>query len=139
MSVSISAQYLGDKKVRLSHGPSGSEICTVPPLDNQGDGSSFSPTDLGAASVLSCMMTLIALGAEARDIQIAGLNGTVEKHMSSNPRRIGRLELVIHLPESLSIDERAKLERAALTCPMHYSLHPDIEKPVQFVYDVRGS
>ncbi len=137
MSVMISAQYLGDKKVRLVHGPSGCEIYTVPPVDNQGDGSSFSPTDLGAASVVSCMITLVALAAAARQISVVGMCGSVKKHMSSSPRRIARLEIVIRLPEALLDEERQIIERAALTCPMNYSLHPDVEKQVQFVYDVK--
>lgn len=136
MTVSITAKYVGQKKVQLTHGPSGVELVTAPPVDNQGDGSSFSPTDLGAASLLSCMMTLMVLFADRTGLDLSGMHGSVEKHMSQNPRRIAKLKVNLHLPHALSADNRAKLERAALTCPMHHSLHPDIEKPIRFIYDV---
>ncbi len=101
-----------------------------------GDGSTFSPTDLVAAALGACMMTLIGILADREGIDLSGMHFRVEKHMNATPRRIGKLPITIHLPENIALDKREKVERAALTCPVHHSLHPDIEIPVEFLYDV---
>jgi uncharacterized OsmC-like protein len=103
-------------------------------LDNNGDGSSFSPTDLVAAALGACMLTIVAMVAERDGISTEGLSFTVEKHMQSNPRRIGSLPVHVHMPAGLTPAQRAKLERAALTCPVHHSLLPEIEKVITFHY-----
>jgi putative redox protein len=136
MSVQITGTYQGNKKVQLVHGPSGATITTVPPVDNQGDGSSFSPTDLASGSLGACMLTIIALVAERDGIDIRGSSFSVTKEMQASPRRIARLSVVFHLPEGLTADQQQKLKNAALTCPVHKSLHPDIEIPVEFIFDV---
>ena len=135
MTVEITGVYRGANKVELTHGPSGTVLTTVPPVDNQGDGSSFSPTDLVATGLGACMLSLIALVGERSGLPLVGMTVAVRKHMSAAPRRIGKLEVEIHLPAALSADDRTKLERAALTCPVHHSLHPEIEIPVSFLYD----
>jgi len=135
MAVQITGRYLGDKKVQVTHGPSGTELVTVPPVDNQGDGSSFSPTDLVPTSLGACMLTVMGIVAERSGISLEGTEFSVEKHMQKDPRRIGRLPVTIHLPQALTPEERSKLERTALTCPVHKSLHPEIEIPVEFIYD----
>ncbi len=136
MSVSISATYLGKKKVELLHADSGVKIVTDAPRDNSGEGKSFSPTDLVAAAFGSCVMTTIAIVAERGGIVVDGMRMTVEKHMVEDPRRIGSLPLQIHLPQALLPHERQKLERAALGCPVHKSLHPEIRSDIAFMYDV---
>jgi putative redox protein len=137
VAVEITGRYTGQLKTELTHGPSGVVLRTAAPVDNQGDGSSFSPTDLAAAALASCMVTTLAIVAERDGIDLAGVSFRVEKHMAGEPRRIARLPVEIHLPASLPPAERQKLERAAHTCPVHRSLVPEIEKDVRFVYDVR--
>jgi putative redox protein len=136
MTVFIEGRYQGAKKVALCHAESGVTIETAAPKDNGGDGSSFSPTDLVAAAVGSCMVTIMGLMAERDGSSLAGTWFTVEKHMSASPRRIARLPVVIHLPKQLTPAERTKLERGAHTCPVAHSLHPDVKVEVTFCYDV---
>lgn len=136
MSVTITGKYIGNKNVQLKHGPSGAEIKTAAPLDNNGDGSSFSPTDLVAGSLGACMLTIVGIVAERDSIDIRGAHFSVEKHMSTSPRRIAALPISIHLPKTLEEITRKKLEVAAMACPVHKSLLPEIEIAVNFVYDV---
>ncbi|MFM1847795.1 MAG: hypothetical protein RL417_1269 [Pseudomonadota bacterium] len=136
MAVKIHGRYLGNKKIRLKHGDSGTEITTAAPKDNGGDGSSFSPTDLVAAALGSCMVTIMGLMAEREGILLDGTWFEVEKHMSQSPRRLGHLPVMIHLPRGLTPEQRLKLERGAHTCPVHHSLHPEISVEVTFLYDV---
>ena len=135
MAVEITGKYIGNLKNELTHGPSGAKLITVPPVDNQGDGSSFSPTDLVATALGSCMLSLITLVGQRDNLDLTGLAFRAEKHMVSNPRRIGSIPVTIQMPKGLIPEQRKKLENAALTCPVHRSLHPDVEKPVTFVYE----
>lgn len=134
MAVEITGTYQGQLKVALQHGPSGAVIHTAAPVDNQGDGSSFSPTDLVATALGACMVTIMGIVAEREGIDLRGLTFRVEKHMQSDPRRIARLPVRIEMPAGLSSAQRKKLERGALTCPVHKSLLPEIDKPVDFIY-----
>jgi len=134
MAVEITGRYLGDLKVELHHGPSGTVVRTAAPVDNQGDGSSFSPTDLAAASLGACMLTLIGIVGKRDGLDLTGLAFRLEKHMASNPRRIGAVPVTIQMPAGLTPEQRKKLEAAALTCPVHKSLSDEVEKPVEFVY-----
>lgn len=134
MAVSMSGRYLGHLKVELEHGPSGAKITTAAPVDNQGDGSSFSPTDLCAASLGACMLTVMGIVAERDGIDFSTCRFTIEKHMQADPRRIAKLPLVIDMPAGLGADARKKLERTAKHCPVHHSLLPEIEIDVRFVY-----
>lgn len=134
MAVEITGRYAGRLKVELVHGPSGTRLTTAAPVDNQGDGSSFSPTDLVATALGACMLTTMAIFAERVGIPLAGATFRVEKHMEGNPRRIARLPVRFEMPAGLSADDRTKLERAALTCPVHRSLGADVDHPVEFVY-----
>ncbi len=135
MSVEITGNYLGKLKVQLNHGPSGAILTTAAPVDNNGDGSSFSPTDLVAAALGACMLTIMGIVAERDGIDLSKASFRVEKHMSATPRRIGSLPISFSLPADILPEQRAKLERAALTCPVHHSLHPDIEVKVEFKYE----
>jgi putative redox protein len=131
----IQLEYQGDLHCKAVHGPSGAELMTDAPKDNQGRGEAFSPTDLVATALGSCMLTLMGMMARTLNIDIAGATATVEKEMTTAPpRRIQRLTVRIHVPRDLSLEQREKLERAAHTCPVHKSLHPDIETPIEFTW-----
>ena len=134
MAVEITGVYTGNLKVEVEHGPSGTKLSTAAPVDNQGDGSSFSPTDLAAASLGACMLTIMGIVARREGIDLAGCRFRLDKHMSSDPRRLGRVPVVIDMPAGLDAQQRRKLERGALTCPVHRSLHPEVDKAVEFVY-----
>lgn len=139
MGVGVGARYLGNKKVELTHLPSGAVIRTDAPKDNNGEGTLFSPTDLVAAALCTCTLTVISIVAERDGVELQGAHAHAEKTMSGpqdGPRRIVALPLVIHLPKALGAELRAKYERVARTCPVHHSLHPDISAPITFVYDV---
>ncbi len=134
MSVKINGTYLGNKSIELVHEPSGAAIRTAAPVDNNGDGSSFSPTDLAASSVAACMVTIMAIVADRDGIDMSGTTFVIEKIMNAEPRRIGKIPVTIRLPGRLTEKERRKLEGAAHACPVHRSLHPDIDITVEFVY-----
>ena len=135
MSVSIKGNYKGGLGVELIHGPSGTKISTAAPVDNQGDGSSFSPTDLIAGGLGACMLTLIGIVAERDGIELGDMSFVAQKHMTSSPRRIQTVEIIIQLPSDLTDSQRKKLERAALTCPVKNTLSAETEIPVTFKYD----
>lgn len=133
--VAISLEYQGDLHCRAVHGPSGTELTTDAPKDNQGRGESFSPTDLVATALGSCMLSVMGIMARTLDVDIKGATAKVEKEMSPTaPRRISRLTVQIHVPQAVSDENRLRLERAARTCPVHKSLHPDIETPITFTW-----
>ena len=126
--------YLGDLRCEATHLDSGSQLRTVAPKDNNGDGSLFSPTDLFATSLGCCMLTIIGMTARTHDFSIDGTTITTEKIMAANPRRVAELHLDIELPagSSYSDKEKALIENAAKTCPVANSLHPDIKKVIVF-------
>lgn len=136
MGVKISGRYLGNKRVEMTHAESGTKIITAAPKDNNGDGSSFSPTDLVAAGLGACMMTVMSIVAERNEINMDGAWFEVEKNMQASPRRIASAPVSLHLPEALTDEERRKLEAAARACPVHHSLHPETDVQIQFHYDV---
>ncbi|RYD77839.1 MAG: OsmC family peroxiredoxin [Verrucomicrobiaceae bacterium] len=135
MSVRIDIAYQGELRCTAVHAPSGTQIFTDAPVDNHGRGESFSPTDLVATALGACMLTIMGIFAQRHEVDLRGTTVTVEKEMASTPvRRIAKLNTEIRLPISASHPQREALERAALTCPVHQSLHPDVEKPVRFVW-----
>ena len=134
MPIEIKGQYEGDLRVKLTHGPSQSIIETDAPTDNQGKGARFSPTDLVVAALGSCMMTIMGIVAKRDGIKLEGTHFRSEKHMSENPRRIGKIILEIYMPAGLTDKQKEKLEKFAHTCPVHQSLHPDIEQDIKFIY-----
>jgi uncharacterized OsmC-like protein len=137
MAVTITGRYLGGYKMELEHEPSGTRLTTSAPKDNHGDGSSFSPTDLVAAAIGSCMVTTMGLVAARHGIELGGTHFRVEKHMTQEgPRRIAALPVTIHAPAAWTAEQRQLMERTAHTCPVHRSLIPEVEKPVEFVYDL---
>jgi putative redox protein len=131
--VGIEVVYEGGLRTRAVHGPSGAELRTDAPADNGGKGEDFSPTDLVATALATCMLTIMGKVAERHGIPLAGARALVEKQMVSEPaRRIGRLAVRFTLPDGIDEGQRKLLERAALTCPVHKSLHPDIEIPIEW-------
>jgi putative redox protein len=131
--VRIDVRYEGELRCRAVHEPSGESLVTDAPVDNHGLGRSFSPTDLAATAMGTCMATTMAIAAQLRGIDLTGLTVSVEKEMTAVPtRRIRRLATIIALPRDPGEHQRALLEKAALACPVHASLHPDVEKPITF-------
>lgn len=135
MAIAISGDYVGNLKMDLTHEPSGAVIRTAAPADNQGDGSSFSPTDLAAAALGSCMITTMAIVAAREGIPFERASFSLEKHMRSGPRRIDRIPVTIRLAAALTPEQRRRMEEVALGCPVHVSLLEAIDRPVEFVYD----
>lgn len=128
-------QYEGGLRCRAVHGPSGAELVTDAPVDNHGQGASFSPTDLVATALGTCVLTTMAIVAERHGWDLVGAHARVEKVMVATPvRRIGRLELVVAMPAALDARARETLERTAHTCPVHKSLGANVELPMRFEY-----
>lgn len=133
--IQITIDYLGQLRCEATHGPSQNKFITDAPVDNHGKGESFSPTDLVATALGVCMATVMGIYAERHAFDLRGLKVTVLKEMTQVPvRRIAKLtvELVVPLPSSHP--HCSALERVALTCPVYESLHPEMEKPVTFVW-----
>jgi len=124
--------YTGELRTTCEHIRSGNEFITDAPVDNNGLGQAFSPTDTVATGLASCMLTVMGIKAKTIEVDLSGSTADVTKHMASEPRRISKLEVSLELPASVSEKNRTILERTANTCPVHYSLHPDIEKVVTF-------
>ena len=115
-----------------THEPSGAKLITDAPVDNMGKGESFSPTELLATSMLTCVMTIVAIRADSKGISVQGMSGSVEKSMAANPRRISKLELVVNLPSNLSMDDRAWLITEGCNCPVCVSVSESMEVDVTF-------
>ncbi|MBC6611160.1 OsmC family protein [Hymenobacter sp. BT507] len=130
-----SARYTGQLRTEATHNASGNTIITDAPVDNHGRGEAFSPTDLVAASLGACMMTIMGIVAERHQLNLTSVTYEVTKHMASEPRRIRQIDVQFHLPASLPEKERALLERAAHTCPVALSLNPEIKQEVSFLYE----
>lgn len=136
MAVEIDLEYLGDLHCSATHGPSQSTLTTDAPLDNGGKGELFSPTDLVATGLGTCVLTVMGLVARRHGLALEGTKAQVKKEMTSEPvRRIGRLTVTVALPPrpALSESDRALLERAAAQCPAKQSLHPDVTVELRFV------
>ncbi len=126
--VEIKLTYEGDLHCSATHLPSGNTLVTDAPLDNNGRGQAFSPTDLVATALGSCMATVIGIVARRKELPVEGMTVNVRKIMSEDlPRRIHRLELDLRIPLPATHPDRKLLESAANGCPVHHSIHPDIE------------
>lgn len=133
--VGIEVVYEGELHTTCTHVPSGAALATDAPLDNQGRGASFSPTDLLATAFGSCMLTVMGIVARRDGHALEGARLSIEKHMVTAPtRRVGRLVARFALPAGVPVAARKKLERAALACPVKESLHPDIEIEIEFAW-----
>jgi putative redox protein len=133
--VSMTGIYLGGLRTEASHLRSGNKVITDAPLDNNGKGEAFSPTDLTCASLNSCMMTLMGMVAEREGIDLVGLTSEIVKIMTSNPRKIGEIQISFTHPNLAATDiQKEKLKRAALTCPVALSLSDSIKQTVTFIF-----
>ena len=134
--VNISISYDGELHCTAKHEPSQRELSTDAPVDNNGKGESFSPTDLIATALGTCMSTLLAMTAEKNGLDVKGMTVKVAKEMSQDaPRRIVALPSEVHLPLPESTPQRALLEQAALNCPVHKSLPPEMDRPTKFFWE----
>lgn len=131
--VQIEVSYEGALRCKAMHGPSGNELVTDAPVDNHGKGESFSPTDLVATALGTCIATTMGIFAQRHGIDLKGMTVSVTKEMTMVPiRRIGRLKTTVRVPNPVAPAHREALERAAHTCPVHRSLHADVDLPVHF-------
>ncbi len=134
--VRITAVYQGKLHCLATHEPSRSELETDAPKDNQGLGEKFSPTDLMATALGTCILTTIGIVAQRDNVDINGSAITVEKVMKDKPRKIASLKTTIHMPKSIPEDYRGKVAHVANACPVKKSLSADIEVPVEIIYDI---
>jgi len=133
--VEIDIVYQGDLHCEATHAPSRATLSTDAPKDNEGKGESFSPTDLVATALGTCMVTIMGIYARRNGIDISGAKVHVVKDMVQEPiRRIGSLRVKIEVPKKVDERHRRALEQAAKHCPVHQSLHPDVKIPVEFVW-----
>ncbi|MGI9550131.1 MAG: OsmC family protein [Aurantibacter sp.] len=124
--------YNGDLRTTCEHLRSGDSFNTDAPVDNNGLGQAFSPTDTVATGLASCMITTMGIKARQLDVDLTNSTAEITKHMAADPRRISKIEIDLKLPSSASEKNRKILEHTANTCPVIYSLHPDIEKEISF-------
>jgi uncharacterized OsmC-like protein len=134
MEHQIELIYSGELRTWSTHLKSGDDIITDAPLDNQGKGAAFSPTDLVASALGSCMLTIMGITANTQNINIDGTYAKVKKVMSEEPRRISEIHLDMTFIHPVSEKHRMILERAAHHCPVSKSLHPDLREVVTFHY-----
>ncbi len=127
--------YIGNLRTLCEHKASGDSFHTDAPLDNQGLGQAFSPTDTVATALASCMFTIMGIKARDLGIDLNGSEAEVTKIMASAPRRIAKITIMAHLPASVPKKHRIILERSALTCPVNLSINPDIERDITFLWD----
>ncbi|GAA4320627.1 OsmC family protein [Mucilaginibacter gynuensis] len=128
----IETTYLGDLRTEATHLQSGTKIITDAPVDNQGRGEAFSPTDLLAASLGSCMLTIMGIAARTHSIDIDNTQCSITKIMAANPRRVSEVVVNLKFPKEYTEKEQKILEHAALTCPVYLSLNADLIKTVDF-------
>lgn len=124
--------YLGDLRTSSIHLQSGTEILSDAPVDNNGKGEAFSPTDTVANALATCMMTIMGIKARDMELDLKGSTAEVIKIMNAEPRRIGAIEIAFEMYGTVNIKNRTVLERAAMTCPVFLSLHPEIDKRIVF-------
>jgi putative redox protein len=134
--VSISIKYDGDLHTSATHGPSHATLATDAPIDNLGKGEAFSPTDLVATALGTCMATTMGMRAQEKGLDLRGMTISVQKEMSPDaPRRIVGLPSEVHIPLPADSPHREFLEQTALNCPVHKSLPPEINRPTKFFWE----
>jgi putative redox protein len=133
--VNISINYTGDLHCEAVHGPSQAKIATDAPADNQGKGEAFSPTDLVATALGTCIATTMAIVAERHGVELKGMTVSMTKEMASDPRRISRLTTEVHVPLPRDHAKRELLEQAGLGCPVNRSLAAEMERPMKFFWE----
>ena len=128
--------YTGELRAESVHLRSGNSFITDAPIDNNGLGQAFSPTDTVATAVASCMLTVMGIKARDLEISIDGSRAEITKHMAASPRRISKVEIQVFMPEATSEKHRKILENTGRNCPVICSIHPDIEKLIEFHWDL---
>ena len=128
--------YLGELRTQCLHLPSVDEFITDAPLDNNGRGEAFSPTDTVATALASCMLTVMGIKARTMDLELKGAYAEVTKKMAANPRRISGIEITLFLSSTIGGKERNLLERVGNTCPVMQSIHPDIETVIHYHWEL---
>ena len=132
---SVTIEYQGALHCKATHELSGTVLTTDAPRDNHGKGESFSPTDLVATALGSCILSVMGIKARMLEVDISGATATVEKEMANAPvRRIKKLTVKVRMPHQLSTELMLVLEEAAHTCPVHKSMHPDVEMPIEIAW-----
>jgi uncharacterized OsmC-like protein len=126
--------YQGDLRTQSIHLQSNNQIITDAPTDNHGKGEAFSPTDLLASSLGSCMLTIMGIKAASMDLDISGTTAEVTKVMAAEPRRVSEVQIEIQFQQAFDERTQKVLEQAALNCPVAKSVHPDIQQVVNFHY-----
>ncbi len=133
--ITAKTEYIGNLRTEATHLRSGNKIITDAPIDNQGKGEAFSPTDLVVTALGSCMMTIVAIAANSHGFNIDGAQWEITKIMASDPRRISEVIIDITFPANNYTDKEKKIiENSALTCPVAKSLHPDLKQCIHFYY-----
>lgn len=133
MATSI-VYYSGELRTESTHIQSGKKLTTDAPTDNEGKGKAFSPTDLLATSLANCMLTIMGITAQRKNINIDSTRATVEKIMSQEPRRVQEIKIDFQFPTNYTDKEKKLLEQAALTCPVANSLSKDLIQTIKFSY-----
>lgn len=128
--------YTGSLRTECVHLRSENSFITDAPVDNNGLGQAFSPTDTVATALASCMLTMMGIKSRDLEVDLTGSFAEITKHMAADPRRISKIDLRVHLPVSASAKERKILEHTANTCPVMYSINPDIEKDIAYLWEL---
>lgn len=132
--MTIDVKYLGHLRTECTHKRSGSRLSTDAPVDNKGKGELFSPTDLMATSLASCMLTVMAIRADELGIDFQEVEAEVEKVMASLPRRVKEVNVTIKVKHPWTDDEKKVMEDKAANCPVALSMHPDVKQGLKFLY-----
>jgi putative redox protein len=133
--VQVDVIYQGDLHTLATHGPSGAKLETDAPVDNCGKGELFSPTDLVGTALGTCVLTILGIYAQKNGLDVRGATARVQKEMTAVPvRRIARLITEMRIPLPADNPHREAIERAVRSCPVHASLHPEMDKPIEFVW-----
>ena len=133
--VNISSKYTGQKHCEVTHGPSNSQIQTDAPKDNNGLGETFSPTDLVATALGTCILTTVAIHAEKENISIIGATSFTEKVMTPPPRRIASLKTICKFPNTIPEEFKKRIPEIAEMCPVKKSLHPEVQAPIEIIFE----
>lgn len=131
-------KYMGDLRTEMTHVQSGEKVITDAPTDNNGKGEYFSPTDLVASALGSCMVTIMGMAAKTHDIDIDGTHWEITKVMAPSPRRIGEIIIDLYFPHDYTPKQKMILENAGATCPVAHSLHPDTIQTIRYHYGGKG-
>lgn len=134
MKTTSTVEYLGNLRTELTHTKSGEQMRTDAPPDNNGKGEYFSPTDLCATSLASCMLTIMGIKANSMEMELGKIDVDVFKEMASNPRRIAAIKLVVTVKGNYTKKEQGILEGAGRNCPVAKSLHPDVKQDISFIW-----